>query len=120
MSGRQRRRHCALGNGWLWEHGTITDLITLVASSALHLTEAHLINDRGEIAVTAVRPSGEQGDALLVPAQLAALEWLASNAPAPGAVAPATTPRTSPASCAGLPVWRALLVHRLHHSCFGG
>jgi probable HAF family extracellular repeat protein len=94
------------GNGWLWEHGTIADLNTLVAPSALHLTEAREIDDLGEIAVTAVRPDEEQGDALQVPA--------------PGTVAPAATSHASAASCANLPVWRALLARRHHQTCFGG
>jgi probable HAF family extracellular repeat protein len=108
------------GNGWLWEHGTITDLNTLVAPTALHLTEAHLINDRGEIALTGVLPNGNRHAVLLIPAQLAALEGLTSNAPAPGAVTPAATPRAMAASCATLPSWRALLLRRDRRSCVGG
>jgi probable HAF family extracellular repeat protein len=106
------------GNGWLWEHGAIADLNTLVAPSALHLTEPRLINDRSEIAVFGVLTNGEQHDVLLIPAQLAAVEGLTSNAP--GTVAPAAAPRAMAAHCATLTSWRALLVRRHHRPCLGG
>jgi len=45
-------------NAFLWENGSIVDLSALVPpNSALHLTEAFAINDRGEITGVGV-PSG--------------------------------------------------------------
>jgi probable HAF family extracellular repeat protein len=107
------------GNGWLWDHGTITDLNTLVAPSALHLAEAQLISDRGEIVVNAILPNGDQHVAVLIPAWLAALEGLTPNAPPPGSVLPVAMTRPRAAPCTNLPQWRTLLVRGHHRPCFG-
>ena len=51
----------------LWENGSAIDLSTLIAPSALHLTEAEYISDRGEIVAVAVLPNGHQHVVLLEP-----------------------------------------------------
>jgi uncharacterized membrane protein len=70
----------ANADGWLWEHGTLADLNTLVAPSAEQLTEAHYINDRGEIAVTGMQPHGDSRVVLLVPKGTAQSEGLTTEA----------------------------------------
>jgi probable HAF family extracellular repeat protein len=108
-------------HAFLWQDGAMADLNTLAAPSDLQATEAAYINDRGEIvAFGALTSSGTQRVALLIPARQAAAEGITSNAPAPGTAARAATPRTSAAPCANLPLWRTLLLHRQHRSCFGG
>jgi probable HAF family extracellular repeat protein len=51
----------------LWENGSAVDLNTLVAPSALHLTEAEYISDRGEIVAFAVLPNSNQHVVLMEP-----------------------------------------------------
>ena len=47
----------------LWQDGQIIDLNTVIPpNSALHLTDAFAINDRGEIAGVGVPPSCSAGD----------------------------------------------------------
>jgi probable HAF family extracellular repeat protein len=57
------------GRAWLWENGgPMADLNDLaLPGSGLHLQDARLINDRGEIVCTGVLPSGDQHAVLLVP-----------------------------------------------------
>jgi probable HAF family extracellular repeat protein len=53
---------------FLWEHGQMIDLNTFVPpNSALTLTQANSINDRGEITAQGVLPSGDQRAVLLIP-----------------------------------------------------
>jgi probable HAF family extracellular repeat protein len=115
--------------GTLWEHGAAYSLDALVAPSALSVLDGLYISDRGEIVGYGVLPNGDQHVILLVPASLAALEGVMSNAPAPGTVAPAVTPHASAAPCASvLPwkwkappaTWRARLAHRYQLPCLGG
>jgi probable HAF family extracellular repeat protein len=61
---------CALNNphAFLWENGHMIDLNAFVPSySALTLTQAALINDRGEIAAQGILPNGDQRAVLLIP-----------------------------------------------------
>jgi probable HAF family extracellular repeat protein len=101
---------CGVGGGppFLWQHGVLYDLPSLVAPSALQVTEANVINDLGEIAGNGVFPNGEQHVYLMVPTRLAESEGLTSNAPAPDTVSPATGVRRSSVTCAREPTW-------LHH-----
>jgi probable HAF family extracellular repeat protein len=57
------------GDAWLWENGgPMVDLNTLaVPGSGLHLADARLINDRGEIVCTGVLSNGDLHAVLLVP-----------------------------------------------------
>jgi probable HAF family extracellular repeat protein len=56
------------GRALLWEKGHMIDLNAFVPSySALTLTQAALINDRGEIAAQGILPNGDQRAVLLVP-----------------------------------------------------
>jgi probable HAF family extracellular repeat protein len=57
------------GDAWLWENGgPMVDLNTLaIPGSGLHLADARLINDRGEIVCTGVLPNGDRHAVLLVP-----------------------------------------------------
>jgi probable HAF family extracellular repeat protein len=57
------------GDAWLWENGgPMVDLNTLaVPGSGMHLADARLINDRGEIVCTGVLPSGDLHAVLLIP-----------------------------------------------------
>jgi len=57
------------GRAWLWENGgPIVDLNTLaIPGSGLHLADADLINDRGEIACTGFLPNGDRHAVILVP-----------------------------------------------------
>jgi probable HAF family extracellular repeat protein len=57
------------GDAWLWENGgPMVDLNTLaLPGSGLHLADARLINDRGEIVCTGVLPSGDKHAVLLIP-----------------------------------------------------
>jgi probable HAF family extracellular repeat protein len=54
---------------WLWEHGAMHDLNTLVAPSSLRLNGANHIDDQGRIVATGVLPNGRQRVVLLVPAR---------------------------------------------------
>jgi hypothetical protein len=63
------------------------------------VTEAHAINDRGEIVAISVFPNGNQHVVLLVPSDLAASEGLTSNAPAPGTTGPLAGTTARPVSC---------------------
>ena len=55
-------------HAWLWQHGSIHDLNTLIApGSNLTMIAAASINDRGEIYGTAVLPNGDTHVVLLVP-----------------------------------------------------
>jgi probable HAF family extracellular repeat protein len=98
-------------DAFLWENGTIVNLNTQVASSALHLTYAWWINDRGEIAGTGVLPNGNQHAVLLIPTEEADRDGIASNAPAPSTVAPAAAPYEGSTSCADVLPWRARPAH---------
>jgi probable HAF family extracellular repeat protein len=106
-------------DGWLWEHGTLSDLNTLVAPSSVQLTEAHYINDRGEIAVAGVLPNGAQHIILLIPTGEANRDGLRPNLPAPGAVGPAASAAPLhglPLNCLTTPLWqtrRSPACHRL-------
>ena len=57
------------GDAWLWENGgPMVDLNTLaIPGSGMHLADARLINDRGEIVCTGVLPSGDLHAVLLIP-----------------------------------------------------
>jgi probable HAF family extracellular repeat protein len=57
------------GRAWLWEEsGPMADLNDLaLPGSGLHLQDARLINDRGEIVCTGVLPNGDQHAVLLIP-----------------------------------------------------
>jgi uncharacterized membrane protein len=101
-------------DGWLWEGGTLSDLNTLVAPSAMQLTEAHYINDRGEIAVTGVLPSGDQRVVLLVPSGEANREGLTSNMPVSSSGVSAPTMHGTPLSCLAVPRWQAHLTQACH------
>jgi probable HAF family extracellular repeat protein len=82
---------------WLWEHGTMSDLNTLVAPTSIFLNEALAINDRGEIFAIGTLANGEHHDILLVPSGLAASEGLRSNVPAPESTSSATVSPNGPA-----------------------
>jgi probable HAF family extracellular repeat protein len=65
---------CGTGvDGWLWDHGTLSDLNTLIArpASRLVVQEAHYISDQGEIAAVGVLPNGDHHMVLLVPIAMA-------------------------------------------------
>jgi uncharacterized membrane protein len=51
----------------LWEGGSGYNLNSLITPSALFLTEAHSISDRGEIIALGVLPDGDQHVVLLEP-----------------------------------------------------
>ena len=54
--------------GFLWEHGSIVDLNTLIPpNSALYLKYAYTINHRGEIAVNGIDANGIEQAAVLIP-----------------------------------------------------
>jgi hypothetical protein len=57
------------GRAWLWENGgPMVDLNDLaLPGSGLHLQDARLINDRGEIVCTGVLSNGDQHAVLLIP-----------------------------------------------------
>jgi probable HAF family extracellular repeat protein len=57
------------GDAWLWENGgPMVDLNTLtLPGSGLHLADARLINDRGEIVCTGVLSNGDKHAVLLIP-----------------------------------------------------
>jgi probable HAF family extracellular repeat protein len=57
------------GRAWLWENGgPMVDLNDLaLPGSGLHLQDARLINDRGEIVCTGVLPNGDLHAVLLIP-----------------------------------------------------
>lgn len=57
------------GRAWLWENGgPLVDLNTLaIPGSGLHLADAALINDRGEIICAGVLPNGDRHAVMLVP-----------------------------------------------------
>jgi len=57
------------GRAWLWENGgPMVDLNDLaLPGSGLHLQDATVINDRGEIVCTGVLPNGDQHAVLLIP-----------------------------------------------------
>jgi probable HAF family extracellular repeat protein len=59
------------GDAWLWENGgPMVDLNTLaLPGSGLHLADARLINDRGEIVCTGVLPNGDLHAVLLIPVE---------------------------------------------------
>ena len=54
--------------GFLWEHGSIADLNTLIPpNSPLYIVYAYTINGRGEIAVNGIDANGIEQAALLIP-----------------------------------------------------
>jgi probable HAF family extracellular repeat protein len=54
--------------GFLWEHGSIADLNTLIpANSPLNIVYAYTINRRGEIAVNGIDANGIEQAAVLIP-----------------------------------------------------
>jgi probable HAF family extracellular repeat protein len=117
------------GHAFLWQNGgPMVDLNTLIPpGSALQLTFALAINDRGEIGGVGVPPGcapqdvGACGHAyVLLPRDEAAREGLTSNVPAPGTVLPAATSRTSVTPCTRGPAWRARLALGPHRPCLGG
>jgi probable HAF family extracellular repeat protein len=57
------------GRAWLWENGgPMVDLNDLaLPGSGLHLQDATVINDRGEIVCTGVLANGDQHAVLLIP-----------------------------------------------------
>jgi probable HAF family extracellular repeat protein len=57
------------GDAWLWENGgPMVDLNTLaIPGSGMHLADARLINDRGEIVCTGVLSNGDLHAVLLIP-----------------------------------------------------
>lgn len=56
------------GNGWLWEHGSIVDLNTLVQPNAtVHVAGAVAINDRGEIVAEGFPSNGGDHVVVLIP-----------------------------------------------------
>lgn len=58
------------GHGWLWEHGVMRDLNSLIApGNALSVEAAANINDSGEIYGTATLSNGDQHIVLLVPSR---------------------------------------------------
>src|SRR5215469_1541883 len=58
----------SLGNGWLWEDGSIVDLNTLVPSnSTVHVAGAVAINDRGEIVAEGFPSNGDDHVVVLIP-----------------------------------------------------
>jgi probable HAF family extracellular repeat protein len=61
--------HVAALHGFLWERGQMIDLNTLIArpSSGLVVTDAAVINNRGDIAARALLPNGNTHIVLLVP-----------------------------------------------------
>jgi len=86
----------------LWANGHAYDLNTLVAPTALHLTEADYINDQGDIVGRGVLPNGDQHIFLLIRNPLVPLP----AAPPLTRTQHARTTRTAPAlarRCAALP-----------------
>jgi probable HAF family extracellular repeat protein len=67
-------------DGWLWDHGKLSDLNTLIAPPASHLVvgAAHYITDQGEIAAVGILPNGDHHMVLLVPIAPAQREGLRS------------------------------------------
>lgn len=58
----------SLGNGWLWENGSIVDLNTLVPpNSSVHVAGAAAINDRGEIVAGGLPGDGSEHVVVLIP-----------------------------------------------------
>lgn len=58
----------SLGNGWLWEEGSIVDLNTLaIPGSGVHVAGAIAINDRGEIVAAGITSSGNEHVVVLIP-----------------------------------------------------
>jgi probable HAF family extracellular repeat protein len=57
----------------LWTRGQAYDLNSLIAPSAIQLTTAQYINDRGQIVATGVLPNGDQRVILLIPNHSATL-----------------------------------------------
>jgi probable HAF family extracellular repeat protein len=54
--------------GFLWEHGSIADLNTLIPpNSPLYVIYAYTINRRGEIAVNGIDANGIEQAAVLIP-----------------------------------------------------
>jgi probable HAF family extracellular repeat protein len=78
------------GRAWLWEDGgPMVDLNTLaLPGSGLHLQDARLINDRGEIVCTGVLPGGNLHAVLLIPVDE---DESAARVPVP-TLAPGPTP----------------------------
>jgi probable HAF family extracellular repeat protein len=64
-------------NAMLWENGASLDLNSLIAPSALHLTEAFFIAANGEIACLGTVPTGDMHVAVLTPAAAGASGRLA-------------------------------------------
>ena len=87
------------GRAWLWENGgPMVDLNDLaLPGSGLHLQDATVINDRGEIVCTGVLPNGDQHAVLLIPVdgvESANSGAAATQSPAPRYV-PSATQRPS-------------------------
>jgi probable HAF family extracellular repeat protein len=80
------------GRAWLWENGgPMVDLNDLaLPGSGLHLQDATVINDRGEIVCTGVLPNGDQHAVLLVPVD--GVENASSGAAATQSSAPRDVP----------------------------
>jgi probable HAF family extracellular repeat protein len=82
------------GDAWLWENGgPMVDLNTLaILGSGMHLADARLINNRGEIVCTGVLANGDLHAVLLIPV------GVEGNANQGGVVAPSLSPNYVPRS----------------------
>jgi probable HAF family extracellular repeat protein len=92
----------------LWTDGHAYDLNTLIAPSALHLTNADYINDRGEIVANGVLPNGDQRVVLLIPNTSAPLP---AAVPSPSQALHLRTARAARSldrRCAALPAGEAV------------
>jgi probable HAF family extracellular repeat protein len=96
-------------HAFLWEQGgPMIDLNTFVpASSDLTLTEATLINDRGEIAVQGVLPNGDTHAVLLVPCdeEYGDREGCEGEGASAGVLRLAPKSRSGAAAMRRLPAW---------------
>jgi probable HAF family extracellular repeat protein len=60
--------HYDTSRGFLWEHGSIVDLNTVIPpNSPLYIIYAYTINNRGEIAVNGIDANGIEQAAVLIP-----------------------------------------------------
>jgi probable HAF family extracellular repeat protein len=107
-------------HAFLWENGgPMIDLNTFVPlGSDLRLTAASTINDRGEIAVNALLPNGDQHAIMLIPCgegtegcQDAAEASIATPQTSP---APLTTSQGRLMPNGRVPEWRVRLAQRYH------
>jgi probable HAF family extracellular repeat protein len=95
--------------GFLWEHGSIVDLNTLIPpNSPLYIIYAYTINHRGEIAVNGIDANGIEQAAVLVPCDEnhAAVEGCDYSLVEAAAVAQSPAPRYLPSGAQRLPQLR--------------